>query len=520
MADENNEDGPADDGEGAKDDDEELRKLAEEAALDGADAPRGDAAAVASEIRAALDAEDGIPSADEVERADDEVTPTPDVVSPPADDVVASAGGTPEADAASHEAVEHMRTLTGFRRAYLPIMLVLPFLTYYMFICITYYGGRLFAPTSWAELGAFLAHLPLPTWQALLIFAGWMGLQAGLQAWAPGPIVYGTPLPDGQRLPYKMNGQFSFWTTMGLAVLLVVTGVLPATLLADQFGPLLTLGHIFAFAFSVFLYVHGKKHSAGERLTGNVLYDYFMGTTRNPRIGDFDLKLFFEARPGLILWVLINFSFAARQYALHGHLTTPMILVCLFHFMYVADYYGHEKAILSTMDIKHENFGWMLCWGDYPWVPFTYTLQAMYLVNHTHELPWYATVGIVALMLGGYVLFRAVNSQKDRFRDDPDAPIWGKKPEYIRTKRGTLLLTSGYWGIARHLNYCGDIMLGLSWCLPCGFGHLLPYFYAIYFTWLLIHRQWRDDKMCEAKYGADWDEYCKKVRWKIVPYVY
>jgi protein-S-isoprenylcysteine O-methyltransferase Ste14 len=197
-----------------------------------------------------------------------------------------------------------------------------------------------------------------------------------------------------------------------------------------------------------------------------------------------------------------------------------MILVCAFHFLYVADYYFHEKAILSTMDIKHENFGWMLCWGDYPWVPFTYTLQTMYLVEHTHDLPWYATVGIVALNMAGYFLFRAVNSQKDRFRDDPEAPIWGRKPEYIRTKRGTLLLTSGYWGIARHLNYMGDIMLGLAWCLPCGFGHLLPYFYSVYFTWLLIHRQWRDDKMCKAKYGADWDEYCKKVRWKIVPYVY
>ena len=63
-------------------------------------------------------------------------------------------------------------------------------------------------------------------------------------------------------------------------------------------------------------------------------------------------------------------------------------------------------------------------------------------------------------------------------------------------------------------------MLALSWCLVCGFGHLLPYFYFIYFTWLLIHREWRDDQMCHAKYGADWEEYRKKVPWRIVPYVY
>jgi hypothetical protein len=29
------------------------------------------------------------------------------------------------------------------------------------------------------------------------------------------------------------------------------------------------------------------------------------------------------------------------------------------------------------------------------------------------------------------------------------------QPTYIETKRGTKLLTSGFWGVARHLNYTG-----------------------------------------------------------------
>lgn len=60
-----------------------------------------------------------------------------------------------------------------------------------------------------------------------------------------------------------------------------------------------------------------------------------MGAALNPRIGEFDLKLFCEARPGLILWILINLSFAAKQYELHGAITTPMILVNVFHFLYL-----------------------------------------------------------------------------------------------------------------------------------------------------------------------------------------
>src|SRR5437667_2124235 len=114
-----------------------------------------------------------------------------------------------------------------------------------------------------------------------------------------------------------------------------------------------------------------------------------------------------------------------------------MILVCAFHFWYIADYYYHEEAILSTWDIKHENFGWMLCWGDLVWVPFTYSLQASYLVYHPHELPWWAVTGIVALNMAGYFIFRASNLQKHKFRKNPEEPVWGKKPEFIRTATGS-----------------------------------------------------------------------------------
>src|SRR4029077_4467336 len=138
-------------------------------------------------------------------------------------------------------------------------------------------------------------------------------------------------------------------------------------------------------------------------------------------------------------------SFAAKQYQLHGRLTTPMILVNAFQFLYIADYYYHEEAILTTWDIKHENFGWILCWGDLVWVPFTYTLQAYYLLNHTHELSIVATLGLIALNMLGYLIFRGSNWQKHNVRRNPAGLVWGKPAEYIQTRHGTLLLTSGWW---------------------------------------------------------------------------
>lgn len=60
-------------------------------------------------------------------------------------------------------------------------------------------------------------------------------------------------------------------------------------------------------------------------------------------------------------------------------------------------------------------------------------------------------------------------------------------------------------------------------CMPTGIPGLqaiVPFFYAIYFAVLLIHRDRRDDAACRVKYGADWDKYCSIVKSRIVPFIY
>ena len=395
-------------------------------------------------------------------------------------------------------------------------MPALTLLVYYLWLCVDpeqRHYGALFVPT----LESF--YIPAPTLDAVVIFAVWIIFQAILQIVVPGRMELGTPLPDGTRLSYKLNGWVSFCITLAAFFLAIRLEWIKPTIVYDHFGPLLTTVNLFAFGLSLFLYFFGKLRKGDEKPAGNFFYDYFMGINLNPRIGSFDLKFFFESRPGLIGWVMVNYSLAARQQELGG-ISTPMVLVFAFQFLYVADYFWHEEAILTTWDIKNEKFGWMLVWGDLVWVPFTYTLQAYYLLSHPHDLPLWATIGLVLLNLAGYAIFRGANWQKHLFRKNPEGLVWGKKPEYIRTQRGSLLLVSGWWGIARHINYLGDLMMALAWCLPCLFEHPLPYFYFIYFVILLWHRERRDHDYCQARYGADWDAYCRKVRWRIVPYVY
>lgn len=397
----------------------------------------------------------------------------------------------------------------------------LPVGTVFLYFSIRWNGGALL-PAADVDWSGFLASL-VPSWQVALWYLGWFTFQAILQQWAPGKIELGTPLKDGRRLEYKINGLLSLALTFAVVAGLHYSGTTSIRWLYDHMGSIITTTSILIYGFSAFLYVYGKKVDPND-LSGVFIHDFWMGTGLNPRIPDgglFDLKFFCEARPGLILWMLMNASFAYVQYTELGRLTTPMILVCVFQLFYIVDYFWNEPAILTTMDIKHENFGFMLAFGDLVWVPMTYCLQGLYLVEHTHDLPIWGVAAIAATNMLGLYIFRAVNLQKHVFRSDPEnATIWGQKVRFLETKTGSKLLLSGFWGWSRHFNYVGDILMALSWSLPCLFGSVTAYFYPIYFAILLIHRERRDHEHCAKKYGDDWDAYCAKVPWRIVPGVY
>ena len=422
------------------------------------------------------------------------------------------------------------RSVTTLARAsaLVPHMLLLPILAYYLWWSVERQDGALTLPGP-----DFWRAIPLPSAPALLMLGGWVLFQALLEIVAPGRVVQGTALRDGRRLRYRINGWSAWWLTGGALVGLVglawalgdpAAALTVATVPADAFGHLMSAANVVTLALCVDLYRQGRTHpDDGEaRTTGRVLHDYVMGTSLNPRTRGFDWKLFCEGRPGLIGWAVLDLSLAAKQYALHGVVTTPMLVVCALQLWYVADYFYHEEAILGTWDIRHENFGWMLCWGDLVWVPFTYTLPALYLVRHPHGMLGWAVAGVVALFLAGFAITRGANAQKHAFRRDPTAPLkwWGGAPRYVATRRGPLLLASGFWGMGRHVNYLGDLMMGLAWCLPCGFTRPVPYFYAVYLAVLLVHRERRDHARCAETYGPDWDAYCARVRWRIVPGLY
>ncbi|SHO77263.1 Similar to S.cerevisiae protein ERG24 (C-14 sterol reductase) [Malassezia sympodialis ATCC 42132] len=355
--------------------------------------------------------------------------------------------------------------------------------------------------------------------RAWAIYYGWYVYCVIAWFVLPGKWVQGLPLRTGATLEYKINAFSTGALALGVAVGVIVKRPDVFSILYDHWPGLLTAAFVNSLVQAFFVYAGsftGNKLLALGGNSGNPLFDWFIGRELNPRIGKFDIKTFNELRPGLLLWVFLDLSCACHQWKTFGEVSDSMILVTIFHSWYVVDSLLHESTILTQMDITTDGFGFMLSVGDLAWLPFTYSLQARYLAFSPVKLGWMGIVAVLAVQSVGYYIFRTSNVEKNDFRH-------GKNPknlQYMTTSTGSKLLVSGWWGRSRHPNYLGDWIMAWAWCLPCGFSTPIPYFYVVYFAVLLVHRQLRDDDACKKKYGSDWDTYCKRVPYRIIPYVY
>lgn len=341
------------------------------------------------------------------------------------------------------------------------------------------------------------------------------------------------------------------------------------TFIDRNYLQLLTANIIFAYAVSLFVYVRSFTVKPGNEdlrelaqggHTGSIIYDFYIGRELNPRItlpffGEIDLKAWLEMRPGLTGWAILDLAFIAKQYRNYGYLSNSILFISAVQLYYVLEGQYAESGLLGMMDITTDGLGFMLTFGDIVWVPFLYSTQCRYLSIYPVQLSWPGIAAVGVAFAIGLFIFRSSNNQKALFRKSPDDPRVANM-SYIQTKRGTRLLTSGWWGMARHINYFGDWLQASPFSLPTGiagymilpagsaiatasaggftmvdgrgvvqgpargWGMVYTYFYALYFATLLIHREGRDDVACGEKYGDDWEEYKKQVKWRILPGVY
>ncbi|MCJ1308004.1 hypothetical protein MMC25_001654 [Agyrium rufum] len=387
-----------------------------------------------------------------------------------------------------------------------------PYLIVFIWITLENFGGSfLDASSSLLSLGVreyVNQYGPRFSLFVFVAYTAWVLFQAVLYFCLPASLQTGQLTPARHLLQYHTNGFTAWIITNVLFICLSFWGILDLFVIANHWPALIVASNIGGILLSSFAYFKAHlfpSHADDRKFTSSRIYDYYMGVELNPRIGQTgDFKLFTNGRPGIVAWTLIDISFIAQQHNIHGRITSSIVAASVLHALYVVDFFVNEDWYLRTIDIAHDHYGFYLAWGSLAWLP--------------------TIVG-----RAGYGLFRSVNHQKDiTRRTNGQCTIWGKKAEIIEcdfvTQDGkqheSLLLCSGWWGLARHANYLGDLILSFSMCATCGIGHVLPWFYAIYMTVLLLHRCRRDERRCQAKYGAKWDEYVARVPWKLIPGVF
>jgi len=204
------------------------------------------------------------------------------------------------------------------------LTVLLPFIPYYLTAAIYRHGGQLWIPRSGHDVLEIVAP---PTPRALAMYGAWFVLHALLYLVGPGKVVNGATLRDGTSLPYKLNGLFAHVVGLGAIVALLATHAIRAQDVVAEIAPFITISTILIALLCVWFYFWGRARGEKERSTGLPVYDFFMGTVLNPRIGLFDWKFFIESRMGMATWGALCLIVPWAQYEQTGHVSLAMLVV-------------------------------------------------------------------------------------------------------------------------------------------------------------------------------------------------
>jgi len=324
-------------------------------------------------------------------------------------------------------------------------------------------------------------------------------------------------------LTYRLNGPLVLVLMAALWVAAGLTGALPWD----------------------WLYVHRWSGLAGSCAAGLVFS--FIMVLSAPRtgkafvsemyLGRAENRQFLRARVdakmylymvGAAMLALNILSFTAHHLQAFPSDPSPgLVLYTVLFLWFVVDYLVFENVHLYTYDLFAERVGFKLGWGCLTFYPYFYLVGLWATADLPNpRLPAWLLVLSAVVFFGGWVLSRGANMQKYVFKTHPERALLGIIKPHSLSDGKNALLCSGFWGVARHINYLGEILmatgltLALGWPVLQRLPGILAWLYPLYYVGLLLPRERDDEKRCAAKYGELWVRYVQKVPRRIIPGIY
>jgi protein-S-isoprenylcysteine O-methyltransferase Ste14 len=338
-------------------------------------------------------------------------------------------------------------------------------------------------------------------------------------------IPLGSKVTTSTGATVRMNGFLSLLTLLALMPAVVYRKI-DLSLVQTKYFYLMTSSLILGAVISLLArllarFKPGAKANINPKgNTGNLIVDFFHGREFNPSLLGQDLKLL-TFRFSMIGLATINVAMVVNDIMAKGGKVNPLIVMAsAFQVIYSLDAVFFEEYFFFSHDAMNTGFGFSLV-SSYNSFPFLPTLITKYLIERQPVLAWYYLVGIGLLNALGYIIFRASETQRCEFAKDPSSA----KPEgVLETTGGRKLLVSGWWGLVRHPNYLGEILIQWSWVLPAvgaaGKIDLLVYYLPIFTTLCLLMRCRQQNDRNKKKHGTAWATYCERVPANLIPKIY
>ncbi|MGA2546005.1 MAG: DUF1295 domain-containing protein [Rectinemataceae bacterium] len=323
---------------------------------------------------------------------------------------------------------------------------------------------------------------------------------------------------NGEPLRYRLNGLLVLVSLVGLWALVGRLGLLPWDWLYNHRWSGLAgsgaLGLIFSFVIVASVKSRGPSFWA----------DLYLGRLENVQFfqGRVDAKMFLYL-VGASMLTLNLLSFFAHHLLIFGASFSPgVLLYCCLFLWFVIDYVVFERVHLYTYDIFAERVGFKLGWGCFTFYPYFYCVGLWVTAGlpDPHTAPW-LLVFFGCVFFTGWIFSRGANMQKFFFKTSPEGAIGGIFKHKTVSDGEYALLCGGFWGLSRHVNYLGEILMAIGLTLALGrHAGWIPWLYPLYYVALLFPRERADERRCAAKYGALWKEYVRRVPKRIIPGLY
>jgi protein-S-isoprenylcysteine O-methyltransferase Ste14 len=136
----------------------------------------------------------------------------------------------------------------------------------------------------------------------------------------------------------------------------------------------------------------------------------------------------------------------------------------------IVDYIVFERVHLYTYDFVAERVGFKLGWGCLVFYPFFYCSAFWFAAPLPNPGASRLQLAACALVFFcGWALARGANLQKFAFKVHPERTSFGPLAQRALVDGDKRVLVSGFWGLSRHINYLGELLMAIGLSLSLGF---------------------------------------------------